>query len=134
MKNTVDLKDLKEQRNTLNILLAYPEQYNLSKDREEHLTGIQNLLDYINDNLKDHKTCTLIPTAKTNKDSNIYRYYKNKKGLCLRVISKPVQYVPLTYLGEYASRPNELLRFTHEQLKRNFHLTTEEEYYKHKKD
>jgi hypothetical protein len=72
MKNTVDLKELREQRNTLNILLAYPEQYNLSKDREEHLTGIQNLLDYINDNLEDHKTCTLIPTAKTNKDSNIY--------------------------------------------------------------
>lgn len=134
MKNTVDLKDLKEQRDTLNILLTYPEEFFLSKERIEHLTGIQNLLDFINDNLEDHKTCTLIPVHKPTNDSTRYSYYKNKKGLCLRIISKPVQYTPLAYLGEYASIPNELRIFTPDQLNRSFKPTTEAEFYKHKKE
>lgn len=132
MKNTVDLKDLREQRNTLNILLAYPEQYNLSKERTEHLTGIQNLLDYINDNLEDWKVCTLVPKEK---EAEPYKYYKHRKTKqYLRIINKAVQSGPVAFLGEYTRLPNSLVRITLHDLEKDFYKTTEEEYYKHKKD
>jgi hypothetical protein len=61
MNNTVHLTQLTNQRSALNELIADPEnRYRLSKFMLDHLLGLQNLTDYISDNLQDNGKVTLI--------------------------------------------------------------------------